>query len=300
MSRKIALIVNPAAGRGRALRNAEAALPALKRCGLVPEVHTTTRAGEAVTLAAEANASTVVAVGGDGTVQEVVNGVFGSGKSVGILPSGSGNDLSKSLGIPGKLSKAVEVLHDNALRRIDIGELTASDSGSGTSSRLFVNGVGVGFDAAVAVRTRSFRFLSGLPMYAGALLGTLGRYRAPVFRVRSEEQEFSGTRLLVAIGNGHSAGGGFLLTPRARPDDGWLDLCTIQELSPVGILGLVPSVLRGRHLSRPDVTWFRFRNLSLETDPGVPVHADGEIVGTAVRKLEVRLHPESLEVVAPG
>jgi YegS/Rv2252/BmrU family lipid kinase len=238
----------------------------------------------------------VVSVGGDGTANEVVNGLIGTEKSMGILPAGSGNDFIKSVGIPRKLELAFAKSISNKGQVVDVGTVSCGDSGSPV--RLFLNGVGIGFDASVAARTREIRYLRGLPLYLLAVFQTLRRYKNPTLSVDLDGLTMSGRHLLIAVGNGVSAGGGFYLTPRASVADGALDFCLIGDASVARILRLMPLVLRGKHLSKRDiVTYLRGKKLDLRSEEPIHVHADGELVGEGVTKVRIGMDPRKLRIL---
>ena len=228
-------ILNPMAGKGAA-RKADDLLEVLLRdSGLKFRAWHTEAPGHATQLARQATTSHVVAVGGDGTINEVVNGLAGTDKIMGIIPTGSGNDFIKSVGIPRSMKKALDVLKaghvtDDRCRHGPDRPDGTTGACSMLRARLFANGVGIGFDAAVARRVSEITGLRGTALYLLAVLQTLGRYRSPEFTVRTDDETWSGRELLIAVGNGRCAGGGFYLTPEADVDDGILDVTVIQDV----------------------------------------------------------------------
>lgn len=292
------LIVNPAAGKGRTRKLLPAIREGLRQRGIVFQLLETEGKGHATELAAGAKGSVVIAVGGDGTVNEVVNGIAGTGKILGILPTGSANDLLKAIRIPADLSAALDVLVRGTTQPLDLPEVVVDGQDDRTVvRRLFLNGVGVGFDAQVAATADGIRYLSGLPLYVAAVLKTLGRYKAPDFRITIDGNRSSGRKLLVAVGNGPCAGGGFFLTPEAKPDDGLLDVCAIDMRSILGILRLMPAVMSGKHLHLDSVLYRKCKSLALESETPFAVHADGEIVASGARRVEVGLRERALKVL---
>ncbi|MGA9119757.1 MAG: diacylglycerol kinase family protein [Bacteroidota bacterium] len=300
--KRFSFIVNPIAGNGRSAGIVRFIEAELQRREIPFEVLVTTRAGEAVDLARSANADTVVAVGGDGTVNEVVNGLP-HGKTLGIIPTGSGNDLIKSLAIPKRPKDAFFSLLKQKTTEIDLGTVRCSGSetsgvGSEPTKRMFTNGVGVGFDASVAIRKGEIPFLRGTPVYIVAVLQTLLRYRAPVFSFSTNGVPPRDKKLLLAaIGNGRCAGGGFYLTPNADPGDGAFDVTLVDDVSVWKILRLMPLVMRGKHMGNSAVSSLRTTHMTLQSTTPFNVHADGEIVGRSVRNVEIQLTSEKLPVV---
>lgn len=289
-------IVNPAAGRGAGARVIAPLEELVRGCGLQCRIVLTEGPGHASSLARDSSESVVVSVGGDGTANEVVNGLIGTEKSMGILPAGSGNDFIKSVGIPKRLELAFAKSISHNVQVVDVGTVSCGDSGSPV--RLFLNGVGIGFDAAVAARTREIRYLRGLPLYLLAVFQTLRRYKNPTLSVDLDGLTMSGRHLLIAVGNGVSAGGGFYLTPRASVADGVLDFCLIGDASVGRILRLMPLVLWGKHLSKTDVvTYLQGKNLELRSEEPIHVHADGELVGEGVTRVRIGIDPRKLRIL---
>ncbi len=295
-------ILNPKAGRGATARLAKSLRSALRERNVDHDLVFTTRPGEATELARKAAGRYVIAVGGDGTVNEVANGVIGSDKIMGVIPSGSGNDFVKMVNQGKGFTAVLDRLLQGQTRRIDVGTVECSGNGTPGSiaepRRYFVNGVGIGFDAAVAARTREIKYLRGTFLYLVAVFQMLGKYRAPLFHISSDGRSTEESRhLLIAIGNGTCAGGGFYLTPRAKIDDGVFDVCLIDDVSIGTILHLMPKAMRGKHLNARQVKYFYSKDLALQADGSFYVHADGEIVGRNVSATHITLHANSLEVL---
>lgn len=297
--RKATVILNPRAGKGRGASISQRLRERLKYHGFEFELTPTERPGHATELARNAKSDLVVAVGGDGTVNEVVNGLAGSEKVLGVVSCGSGNDLIKTLGISGIPEEAIEQLATRQARAIDIGTVVCSArvQAGNSSARLFVNGVGIGFDAAVAARTQTFKRLRGTALYLASVFLTLSGYRAPSFKISADDFALESRCLLIAVGNGTCAGGGFYLTPGAQIDDGLLDVCIVGNLSIAGVLKLMPQVMKGAHSNRKEVTMARTRSLLVEADAGFFVHADGEIVGRGSNVAEIGIRPGLIQVI---
>jgi YegS/Rv2252/BmrU family lipid kinase len=298
---RFTFIVNPAAGKGVGKKVFNSLLGELDRTSTSYDIVETTAPGHATEAARTASTPVIVSVGGDGTINEIANGITGSTKTLGIIPAGSGNDFIKSIGVPRRPLQALQTLLQGATRPVDIGTVrctTARERGGNFAPRLFVNGVGVGFDAAVAARTREIPFLSGTALYVLAVLQTLGKYAPPKFKIQFDGSSHEVRGLLIAVGNGKCAGGGFYLTPDARVDDGFLDVCSVDEKNIFQILGLMPRVMRGKHHNVPGVKFFRERGLVISADEPFYVHADGEIAGANVRCVEIGLHSSQLSVIS--
>jgi YegS/Rv2252/BmrU family lipid kinase len=296
------LVVNSNAGGGRPRKLLEGIERALRAWGVQYTVELTKGPGDATKLAAASQSDVVISVGGDGTVNEVLNGLR-PGVSLGIVPAGSGNDLIKSLPIPPSPMDALHTAVYGRPLKVDAGSVTCSvhssnekEPGVPASSRLFLNGVGIGFDAEVAVRKGEIPYLTGTLVYVAAVLQTLGRYKSPLFKVNCNGVSRESRQLLIAVGNGRCAGGGFYLTPEADPSDGELDVCLIGHVSIFTILRLMPRVMKGRHAGHPCVTFARTREISLESLTPFFVHADGEIAGRGVNRVDIGILPQHLSV----
>lgn len=290
-------IINPAAGQGSASRMHEFLERILKRRGISHDTHITEGPGDATVAARATAARVVVAVGGDGTVNEVANGLVGTKKHLGVIPAGSGNDFIKSVGIPKTPGGALESLLTGEPRAIDVATISCSGGERNGNERYFVNGVGIGFDAAVAVRTKQIRYLTGVPLYLAAVFQVMGRFRSPEFEITTDHGEIAGRRLLIAIGNGSCAGGGFYLTPDAVVDDGQLDVCLIDDIPVRTILRLLPTVLWGGHKKAKEAKFLRSKEIHVRSADKFYVHADGEIVGNNVTTVKVKVVPKGLTLV---
>lgn len=301
---EFAFIINPEAGKGAGRRVAPPLEQGVRDLRLDHVLLFTEGRGHATSLARDADARIIVAVGGDGTINEVANGITGSEKALGIVPTGSGNDFIKSVGVPRNMQKALEIVRHKTLKSVDIGRVSCGRFADGAMvyepDRLFINGVGVGFDAAVARRVSEIRVLRGTLLYLVAVFQTLGRFRMPVFHGSTESEEWTAPHLLVASGNGRCAGGGFYLTPEAEVDDGVLDVCAIREVTVARILRLIPAVMRGKPVRDPNVRYMKTTRLQLESESLFDVHADGEIVGRGVHGVRLSIMPSAIRVVVPG
>jgi diacylglycerol kinase (ATP) len=291
------IIVNPTAGSGRAAT----LLPWIReRLAQRPdaELHVTSRRGEAQDLAARAaddGADRVVAVGGDGTIQEVVNGVLAavSRPGIGIVPVGSGNDLARSLGLPADPAEAWTVAIGRVTRTLDAALAT---NGEGLR-RWFASAGGIGFDAQVAAAMSTRRgWQSGRAGYLLTTLTELRHFDNCVLRLVLDGEPLECRALLVAIANGPYYGGGMRIAPDAEPDDGWLDLCVVGDVSRITAIRQLPNLYRGTHVRHPAVSLHRARVIEVTSDGATRSHLDGEPFGTL--PLNVEVHPGVLEVAA--
>jgi YegS/Rv2252/BmrU family lipid kinase len=247
----------------------------------------------------------VVAAGGDGTCNEVVNGLLSRPPSpfgpplLGIIPIGRGNDFAFTPGIPGDLGGALRVLVDGGERPLDAGFVRG---GLFPDGRYFVNGVGIGFDAKVGFMAAKMRIKSGLS-YALAALGVLARNEpSPVLRISGDGRETTLPAVLVSVVNGRRMGGIFLMGPAAAIDDGLLDLCVVRHQSRRSrLLGIVLRYTKGTQGECVGVTMERTARVSLlAIEGGMAAHCDGETVCVDGKELEISCVPGALRLIAPG
>jgi len=295
------LIVNPAAGQGKpseALGELQAALGPL--IGRVFVTHKAGDAEEAARGAAAHGFDAVLVAGGDGTVNEVVNGLLSAPKPLplGLLPLGTQNVLAHELGLSANdnLEAVAALLRTGKTRRLDVGKLSA-----GTQSRFFVLMAGFGFDAAVVQGVlRPMKDLVGPAAYALSTLGALAKYRSTAITLTLDGEETSSEAFLVVIANAASYGYGKIkLAPFAAPDDGWLDICVFERprLHKVGFASQMVAVLARRHLRDPSVRYYRARTIALSSDPPISGQLDGEMFG--VSPVSISIVPSALTVFVP-
>ena len=257
----------------------------------------TSRPGEAEELAAHAgDHGRVIAVGGDGTVQEVVNGLLATSSPsvLGLVPVGTGNDLARSLGVPLKLDAAWEAASAGETRQLDVARAT---NGAGRV-RWFASAGGIGFDAQVAAAMAQRRGWQA--SRAGYLLTTLAelrRFSNCQVKLTIDDATFEGPVLFIAAANGAYYGGGMQIAPDARVDDGRLDVCVVGDISRLTALRQLPNLYRGTHIRHPAVTMHEGVRLRIEGAPETRIHLDGEPFGGL--PLDVELHPAALRVAAP-
>ncbi len=289
---KLFVIFNPAA-RGEKTRRVRKFLETKAGSSII--LAPTQRAGEARLLAAQAvqeGFRIIVAAGGDGTINEVVNGIGTSGAALAVLPLGTVNVFAKELRLPGKIEAAWQVIEAGETQTIDLACAEA-----GTTTRYFVQLAGVGFDAQ-AVRDASWELKKkiGPLSYVWAGIKTLG---TPLARVEVSVNG-SGPRAAgaaVLVGNGRFYGGRFALFPKARLDDGLLDVCVFGNCGYWDVLRYGQGILRGAHIDLGDVEYFQAERLVCTASGATPFELDGEDAGDAPVTFSVV--PRALRVVAP-
>ena len=281
------LILNPRAGRSRPSPTADALRGAFARHGLEVDLVPTQGPAHATELARRAASDTVVAVGGDGTLHEVIEGLDLERQRLGVIPAGSGNDFAWAHAIPRDLDAAVARIAAGRERRVDLG---ACECGR------FHNNLGLGFEAEVNRLSHAVRGVRGPALYFVALARALARLRPYGLELEWEGGSSSGPLLGAALVNGGRVGGAFLLAPGARADDGALDLLVTGAMGRWSLLAALGPVLAGREprdgrLRRARTAWLRARAAA-----PVPVYIDGEYAGER-RELSARVLPGALRLL---
>lgn len=299
---KAKLILNPNADLGRAWREAAALRPIVEGYGGADWAGTVypTHATELALQAAEEGYEIVVAVGGDGTAHEVLNGLMQvpaeKRPRFGLIPLGSGNDFAHSLGVHKQPDQAVQQLFSGKSHRIDI----ASYRDNLGRQEFWGNALGIGFDATVTIRSRRFVHLRGFLMYLAAVLQTiLLNHDAPLLRVRSDSQSWDEHTIMLVLCNGDREGGGFHVAPSAINTDGVLDYAGVCHVSRLMMLRLLPEVMRGTHGRFKQVRMGQFQKMDIQSEKPLNIHIDGEIFAdqnTDVRQISVEIHPGALEI----
>lgn len=308
MTLKPHVIYNPAAGKGRAGKILPRVQALLREHGFSGELTLTERPGHALELSrwlAEAGCPLVVAAGGDGTVNEVINGLMQAptgdrGRAtLGVIPVGRGNDFAFGAGIPLALEDACEVVARGMPCPVDIGRVSGDAVPQG---RYFGNGIGLGFDAVVNLEASKMTRLKGILSYLAALWKTIWiYYKAPVYEVRYDDRREQRPFLMITTMIGRRLGGLFLVAPRGKNADGMFDVCLAGQVSQLGILGVVPLFIRGTQERHPQVKMVQAKTLHVRAVQGsIPAHADGEMICTAGRELSIELQPAALAVMTRG
>ena len=299
------LIVNPAAGKGNAERSIPRIRALLDAASVEYTLVKTERPWHAAELADEATRDgidVVVAVGGDGTANEVLNGLMRAqsagftGSALGVLCVGRGNDFAFGVGIPNELDSGCRALIEARRRVIDVGQVSG---GLYPDGRYFGNGVGIGFDAVVGFVAKELKHVSGFAGYLVGALKTIFLYfHAPTLKLVMDAETIEMNALMVSVMNGRRMGGGFMMAPNGDPNDGKLDLCLVREVSRPGIFRLIPRFLKGSQFGHPAVRSEQTAHLGVRALSGVlPAHADGETICTDGTALDIEILPAALQIL---
>ncbi len=301
---KTKLIINPNADLGRAWRWAADLRPIADEFGGADWTGTVypTHATELARQAAEEGYELVVAVGGDGTVHEVINGLMqvppDRRPRLGVVPMGSGNDFAHSIGMDPRPAYALRQVLSGQPRAIDVGKVQDNLG----RTEYWDNALGIGFDASVTIRSRNYPYLRGFFIYLVAVLQTIIlNHEAPRLQVSSDQETWDQELLMLVLCNGSREGGGFYVAPPARNDDGLGHYVGVRRVSRPMMLRLLPEFMKGSHLRFPQVQIGTFRSLNLQSDRPLLIHTDGEIFagfGVDVRQLAVEILPGAIEIVA--
>jgi YegS/Rv2252/BmrU family lipid kinase len=303
VTRKVKIILNPMADMGNAWRVANDIRPIVSEYGHADWSGTVypTHATELARQAGEQGYEMVIAMGGDGTVHEVVNGLMllpaERRPILGVVPVGSGNDFAHSIGIPPRSDHALARALNGEPSSVDIGLMTDENG----RQEYFDNTVGIGFDAVVTIRSHKLPLLRGFAMYLTAVLQTILLNHQPVnMKITTETQSWEQSSLMTVLCNGPREGGGFMVAPEAKNDDGILHFTLIAGCSRLTMFRLVPEVMSGTHGRFPQVKMGHCRKFSLTADRPLYIHADGEIYtsfGSNLRQVSFEILSNALQVV---
>lgn len=285
------LVYNPVAGRRRIPNALPRVRAFFEESGEQLTEFVTSGSGDAFRYTSSLPEDAIVlAMGGDGTVQEVAAGCTGTDRSLGVLPAGSGDDFAFALGIDRHDLEA-------AMRRALHGQVRMVDTGL-ANGRTFINAAGTGFDADVARVALSAPWpLRERSAYLFAIVRTLSRLTSVDSLIALDgELLHEGPALLVSAQNGPRSGGSFPLAPNAVVDDGLLDVLVAGSFSRLGTLAILPRVMAGTHLGHPLIQLFRGRHLLIEWRTPRPMHLEGELLEPCAR-YEIEVRPKSLKVL---
>jgi diacylglycerol kinase (ATP) len=301
---KIKVILNPIAGKGAGSVLKPEIEKYLKNLGLDFDISVTKKIGHGIELAKEAaekKYAILVAVGGDGTVNEIINGLMLAKRkgykppAFAVLPIGRGNDFAFSMGVPTSWQDAARKLVNAKRHALDIGIAKSEYFPEG---RYFGNGVGIGFDAVVGFVAAKSK-LTGFMAYLVAAIKTIFLYfHAPTIKLELDDRTITQPDLMVSIMNGRRMGGTFMMAPNSKHDDGKFDLCIAGQVSKLQIFGLIPHFMKGDQASQKAIKTVRSRKVVATAVQGsLPAHADGETLCEKGQKVSIELLPAQLELI---
>lgn len=299
MKSKMLIIANPAAGANRASKIIPLVEEILKKKGIDYVIEITRCKGDEIDIAGKGvknGFNLIVALGGDGTVNQVVNGIMGSGVTLGIIPAGTGSDLVKTLNMPVKIEDAVDVLLNGKERLIDIGEIKGKTWGE---SRYFINIAGIGIDA-VTVKELEYAktIFKGKLAYFYALFRAFKSYHGLQLKIKMRDINVSVFAYLTAVANGKFFGSGFKITPDADTGDGLFDICIVEKVGIIKTLLNLAKVIKGMHTKIREVRMFRSDKVIISSDCLMPVEIDGEVEKEDT-EYYFKVDPKALKVMIP-
>jgi diacylglycerol kinase (ATP) len=303
MPRKVKIILNPMADMGNAWRVARDLRSITEQHGGV-EWSGTVYPGHAIELAQQAGEQgydMVIAMGGDGTVHEVINGIMQISEDkrpvLGVVPVGSGNDFAHGINVSRKPTEALTRALDGKASVVDLGLMTDEHQ----RKEYFDNTLGIGFGAVVTMRSHRLPLLRGFLMYLTSVIQTIILDHNPMtMQIEMDDQKWEQSVIYLVLCNGPREGGGFLIAPEAKIDDGILHYAMITNVSRPMMLRIVPEVMKGTHGRFKQVRMGTCKKFTLSADRPLYIHADGEIFtgpGTDLRKVSLEILPNALQVV---
>ena len=286
----IKLIINPAAGRGKAFKLSEKVIHEFEKRGTDFEYEYTTNPRHAVDISREASTKfqKVIAFGGDGTVNEVGEGLVGSNAIFGVIPLGSGNDFANEIGMPANISDAVDIILSDDFHTIDIIKV---------NDRVSLNTAGVGFNGTVSEVVKSIRYLKGKSAYIWAVVKTAAMYKSIPLKISLNGRVIEEKIFMVSICNSKSEGGGFIVAPDAKNNDGLFDVTIIRHIGYMKLLLNLNKVLTGNINEVQEVDTYTGESIIIESEFPMPVHVDGEVIALNAHKVEASILKSALKVV---
>jgi YegS/Rv2252/BmrU family lipid kinase len=298
-------IVNPASANGATGRRWAEVSRRLRALGVEHETAMTNAPGHATDLAADAlsaGVDSLIAVGGDGTLNEVANGFFREDRTpvaaLGLLPLGTGGDFRRTLNLPLKLEEAAMLIKRRKLRLIDVGRIQMKGLDGQPYTRCFVNIADAGIGGVVVERVNNTsKLLGGRVSFQYASLRVLLSYDPQEMEVKSAEGSFSGRAQNVVIANCQYFGGGMWVAPQASPDDGLFDVIVFGDIARMEAIRSIGSIYKGKHVSNPKVQGWRSARVEVSSDDRVLIDVDGEMCGNLPATFEIM--PRALPVIVP-
>ena len=285
------LIVNPEAGSGKTMKVLPQIENILRTKKVEYEFHFTQEPRHATELVKEIGSQfdVIVSVGGDGTINEVINGLPDFKIPFGMIPIGTGNDFARSCSIPyNSLEEAIQILMNHDVKNIDVGEV---------NGRKFVNVLGMGFEGQANWNGRKIDFIKGALRYILAIIYTLIAYKRIPMKLTLDKKVLDDDIYLVSIGNGWNVGGGLQLTPKAKLDDGLFDICYVKEISRWRVVTQFAKLSNGTITDLDEVEMYQAKHIKVESTAVIPIHFDGEIFEEKCKTLDIKINPKAQPII---
>jgi diacylglycerol kinase (ATP) len=287
-------IVNPTAGKGKALKRISEIKDVMKKNEEDYIIEVTERPGHAVEIANKYSKSgvfRVYSVGGDGTLNEVLNGMAESGCSLGVIPAGSGNDFIRSIYCFENEKDIVKKVINGNEEYVDLGKV---------NGRYFLNISSAGIDAEVTYNARELKrlpLISGHMAYLFSIFTTVFKYKSRYMELKIDNKHIRDNTLLFAVANGIYYGGGMKIAPDARLNDGIFEICHVQNVSKGKILRLFPKLIKGEHNTIKEVSFHKGKNITLNCDEEFTLNIDGELLRT--QEASFGIIPKGIKIIVP-
>lgn len=282
---RMKIILNPTAGRGRALESQRIITDKLNAAGVEFDLETTLGPSQVVEQTQQAVSKSydlIIAAGGDGTLNQVVNGMVGTGVPLGVLPCGTGNDFATMIGMPSQIDKCLDQIIAGGVSYVDLGKI---------NERYFISSVGAGFDGQVAYTVNhGFPHLRGHIVYVLGIFKTIFSYPGHQINLTVDGKTENFKALLVAVNNSKTYGGGFMITPDAVLDDGYFSICTSQMMNPLEICLNLPKLSKGVHGRLKKIRLFEGKSITIESATPLYCQIDGEIEELSNLRFEILPH----------
>lgn len=294
---KVKVILNPYANRWGAQARLESLREELVASQLQFDLVVTAGPGDGIAIAETAvyeGYDAVIAAGGDGTINEVINGILratpdGPTLPFGIIPLGTANDFNLLAGLPPTVSEAIDVIKGGHTRQIDAGLV---------NDRYFINNSAITMEPTVTLESLKIKRISGETRYLVAIVRALAKLKAWYLTVKWDGGQFEGPAYLLSVCNSPRTGG-LMMAPGAELDDGLLDFVLLPEVPKTTFIRLLLLLLQGKHTEREEVMFTRMTRMSIISDPGTPVHADGEVFSTSETNFAYAVLPGKVTLLSP-
>jgi diacylglycerol kinase (ATP) len=298
---KLGIVLNPNAGRGRAIKLEKPLVNYLDHHNILFHLEKTIGPLHATILSRQMSKEfeIIVAVGGDGTVNEVAAGISGSMSSLAFFPIGSGNDFNRIVRVPRNLEQGLNAIIGGKKKKIDLGKVKIISSTGLTQIRNFVNTLGIGIDAEIANQVKRIKYLRGLPLYILAAFKALSTYSINEYSYSSKEFFGHEKAFLICAGNGAYEGGGFKMLPGADPSDGKLNICLIKKMPIWKSVTVIPKIIKGTHERHKMINIWNSKSLQVTSKYPFILHGDGEIFEENAIDAAIEIIPDAISVIFP-
>ena len=298
---KLGIVLNPTAGRNRAFKIEKHLIGYLRQRNIVFQLEKTKGPKHATDISSQMckELDVIVAVGGDGTVNEVATGIVGSSASMAIIPIGSGNDFNKMIGIPSKISLAIDTIISGTKKIFDLGRVRIKNLKGTAQTKHFVNTLGIGIDAEIANEAKQIKYLRGLPLYLVAAIKVLGTYLPKEYNISDGTNLIKERAYLICAGIGNYEGGGFKMLPNADPGDAKLDICLIRKMPIWKSIKVIPKIINGTHGKNEMISMWKTEEIKISSNLPFIIHGDGEIFEENALEVAIDLIPKAISVIVP-